>query len=506
MRIRDEVGVADDELTALVRSTRALAAMAPRGAEDLFLRLFALRASRQSQPGELLTPTGRLRRWAGELAGACASALRPYALAVARGLDPGSLDALSRLPPEVLEMGEWPVIEDLAIRLEHLAEADPALVAWTELWRLWRQGGGGADSYRMPGVLEATGWGMEPDPRLRSPTHPVVALFRLPRGLPGDRAPDPEAAAAMALAAPVLAATGLTRPPLPVWVRLVALSGVEARDAPRLEAHLAFRAATGMRPGPVRRHLSDLPPGRAERLWSVLGDLLAAGGSPTPEGAAALDRARSLLGVAQSEPPWEPEDDDEARPGPGLSLVPGGGGGERHRRGRGAVPGHVKEAFAEWVAGGCRGDRVVVGVIGTARPLHSVLRSVAACPDVLPGEARAVLGLGQGATYAEAARVVTRRVLEATLPAEEIDDLDSVQDARRFLGGIGPRQDRYDPDEPLGNLGWPVVIRGLLYRIDDEILIGMEGQPDLGWDEFDHSEARPVSPGVAAAERSRPRP
>src|SRR5947209_8764391 len=103
MRSRDEVNVVDDGLTALARSTLALAAIAPRGAGDLFLRL--------------------------------------------------------------------------ARRLERLVDADPALVAWADLWGMWREGGGGVDSFRIPGVLEAIGWGMEPDPRLRPPAHPTVALF-----------------------------------------------------------------------------------------------------------------------------------------------------------------------------------------------------------------------------------------------------------------------------------------------------------------------------------------
>jgi len=45
-----------------------------------------------------------------------------------------------------------------------------------------------------------------------------------------------------------------------------------------------------------------------------------------------------------------------------------------------------------------------------------------------------------------------------------------------------------------------VVIRGRLYRVDDEILIGLEGQPDLPWDDFDPGEARPAPPDVIGAE------
>jgi hypothetical protein len=133
-----------------------------------------------------------------------------------------------------------------------------------------------------------------------------------------------------------------------------------------------------------------------------------------------------------------------------------------------------------------------------------VLRSVGRCDEVPPDETRRFLQLDQGATYRDAAQEVTRRVLHGLLPAEDLDELDPPEEVDRFLAGIGPQDDRYDPSEPLINLGWPVVIRGLLYRVDDEILIGLEGQPDLDWDAFDHSEARPAPPEVLAAELNRP--
>jgi hypothetical protein len=47
---------------------------------------------------------------------------------------------------------------------------------------------------------------------------------------------------------------------------------------------------------------------------------------------------------------------------------------------------------------------------------------------------------------------------------------------------------------------------GLLYRVDAEVLIGMVGQPDLRWDEFDPSEVRPAPPEVVAADASRSHP
>ena len=485
---------------AAARSSPHFAAMVPRGTEELFYALFGKRAATHPRPDDLLTPTGRLRRWASDLGAACAAELRPYSFALSRGLDPGSLAALSRVPTEILRMGEWPTLDRLAPRLEHLADTDPAVVEWSELWEMWVDGGGEAEPYRIPGVLEALGWGMEPDPRLGPPVHPVVALFMLPPGPTPDRTPAREAVPVMALAAPVLAATGVVFPPLPMWVRLVAISEVEATDAPRMEAHLAFRAAVRMRPGPVRRRLRDLPPRRVERLWSVLRDLAAAGGPPSAEAMAALDRAGSLLGFAPPDPLGDLPNEEGARPSSVLRLVSGGDRGHRRRGDGGGVPSHVKEAFAEWVVGGCRGDRLVVGVLGTERPLQSVLRSVAGCSEPLPAQACDVLRLEEGETYADAARLVTRLVLEGTLPNETIDELNPDEEVDEFLARLGPQDDRYDPSEPLANLGWPVVIRGRLYRVDDEILIGLEGQPDLPWDDFDPGEARPAPPDVIGAE------
>ena len=74
------------------------------------------------------------------------------------------------------------------------------------------------------------------------------------------------------------------------------------------------------------------------------------------------------------------------------------------------------------------------------------------------------------------------------------------------MASLGPEEDVYDSERPLENLGWPVVIRGLLYRVDDERLLGTEGQPDLRWDEFDPSEAVPAPPEVIVAEGLRPVP
>ena len=92
--------------------------------------------------------------------------------------------------------------------------------------------------------------------------------------------------------------------------------------------------------------------------------------------------------------------------------------------------------------------RSTPGPSGERRDLPRQLRSVAGCPEPLPTPACDVLRLGEGATYSEAARVVTRRVLEGTLPAEDLDELDPVEDVDAFLAGIGPQDDRYTRTSP----------------------------------------------------------
>ncbi len=328
---------------------------------------------------------------------------------------------------------------------------------------------------------------------------------RLPPG-GGELTPDRAARPPFALAATVLHAAGLVLPPLPAWIRLVAISDLAPEEAPRMEAHLAFRAASGRRAGPVRAPLGEWPAERRRRLGRILVDMAVTPGVPPGENVlGSLERAYGLLGLpafalgrdvasrlgpdsmttAVEGPP--PRAAGSGSPPPGQTA--GGGKARTARvRGRGPVPAHLKEAFDAWVDGGWRGEDVPVGSLGWTRPVGSVLRSLAGCEDPFPPERCELLDLPAGSTYADAAEEVRNR----------LDAMDEVDAAN---GPSWMENDVYDPEEPMLNPGWPTVIRGMLYRIGDEVLEGMQGQPDLAWDEVEPGEALPPPEDVLAAER-----
>jgi hypothetical protein len=198
-----------------------------------------------------------------------------------------------------------------------------------------------------------------------------------------------------------------TLPPLPPWIRLLAVAQVEAGDAPRLEAHLMFRASVGMRPGPVHRRLCHLSAERVEAVWSVLRDLAHADGPPNPRAAEALRRAGIHLRTGWGKAPVISDHEEGGVGARSRKTTPAGPSHHRSAP-RSTVPEHVLEAFLEWVAGSRRGDRIAVGVLGYERPVHSILRSVAASSEPLPAEVRKALGLAKWAMYRDAARLVMR--------------------------------------------------------------------------------------------------
>src|SRR6266567_7737055 len=80
--------------------------------------------------------------------------------------------------------------------------------------------------------------------------------------------------------------------PISLWITLVALSGIPPGEIPRMDAHLAYRVATGMRPGPVRGPLGELARDRRRRLGRALVEAVAHPGTEPGEGVlAALVRA-----------------------------------------------------------------------------------------------------------------------------------------------------------------------------------------------------------------------
>ncbi len=490
---RPSVPSPSGDAEALARTGPLLRYLVPRGAEEEFALLFGMRAEGLDEAwGRLSGWTLSRRLWA--VAESCAGGVRPYASEVARGTPRGSLEALSRLPVELLRGMQAPALGALRARLEALLGQDAAVIGWPQLWEAWWEGGGQGSPWRVAVVLEALGVGMEPDPRLgRGSTE--VALFALAEGAsPGPEVPHRASRPLFALVAPVLAAAGLAAPPLPLWVTMVALSGIPAWDIPRMEAHLAYRMAARMRAGPVRAPLGDMGWEDRHRLGLALLEAVCDPGAAPAEGVlAALGGAYGLLGLHPRVlrrdlrarlGPEAPGDDPRAEEEEPAHRA------RRRPRKRPGVPAQVREAFEDWVRGGCRGEDLPVGGLGATRPLGSVLRSLARCSELLPPECCVALQVPDGSTYAEGARVIQ-------------DGIRAVQDVDAMLAPLYARWDVYDPSDPLGNLGWPVLIGGMLYRVDDEVLQGMQGQHDLSWEGLDLSEVLPAPPEAIAAERER---
>src|SRR5207253_1461014 len=129
-------------------------------------RLFGLRAQGTARAWDDGVTSGwRLSRRLWAVADCCARDVRPYASDVARGHPPGSLEALSRLPPELLDDRRYPGLPRLRGRLGALASPGPVLLRWSELWEPWERGEGGTDPLRLARLLEALGFALEPDPR-----------------------------------------------------------------------------------------------------------------------------------------------------------------------------------------------------------------------------------------------------------------------------------------------------------------------------------------------------
>src|SRR6266571_1950066 len=117
-------GTADLEAFALTDPLLRL--LAPYGRIEELARLFALRAAGMEEGWGGPEASGwRLSRRLWAVADACASAIRPYASAVARGHHPGSLEALARLPVELLDERRSPALSRLRTDLEALQPSGP---------------------------------------------------------------------------------------------------------------------------------------------------------------------------------------------------------------------------------------------------------------------------------------------------------------------------------------------------------------------------------------------
>jgi hypothetical protein len=77
------------------------------------------------------------------------------------------------------------------------------------------------------------------------------------------------------------------------------------------------------------------------------------------------------------------------------------------RRG-GHAPGHLREAFVDWVDGGAEAETVVVGYAETEMPIGWLLGVLWNCPDIMPSDLCRELDMLQGSTYAQAVRRLKR--------------------------------------------------------------------------------------------------
>jgi hypothetical protein len=79
----------------------------------------------------------------------------------------------------------------------------------------------------------------------------------------------------------------------------------------------------------------------------------------------------------------------------------------RYKPNRGGhAPGHLRDAFLEYLDEGSESDTVVVGEEERVVPLRWLIGQLWNCTDVLPSEYCSMLELEQGSTYAQAVRKI----------------------------------------------------------------------------------------------------
>jgi hypothetical protein len=75
----------------------------------------------------------------------------------------------------------------------------------------------------------------------------------------------------------------------------------------------------------------------------------------------------------------------------------------------GHAPGHLRDAFLEYLDGDLESEVVTIGYEGKVMPLRWLLGQLWNCTDTLPGEYCAELELTPGSTYAQAVRKIARQ-------------------------------------------------------------------------------------------------
>ena len=76
----------------------------------------------------------------------------------------------------------------------------------------------------------------------------------------------------------------------------------------------------------------------------------------------------------------------------------------------GHAPGHLREAFTEWVEAGCDADGITVeiGYVEKPKPVRWIVGQLWNCTDVMPAYVCETLDLRRGSTYATGVRSLAR--------------------------------------------------------------------------------------------------
>lgn len=221
--------------------------------------------------------------------------------------NPQSLEGASLLPPELIS----PTADRFApfdrwIR-QHLTDPRGTVMSSASLISRWTSSTAEkltkAQSSSLAVMLEALGYGIEPDvryggPMLRAST-PIV-LFKLERASPADPSPEFNIAKTVVhLSAAVASADSSTTAE---EVRVLhehvdAILGIPAGEQDRLYAYLVWLNAQPVRLTGLQKHIQAMPADQRAATGDLLLTVIAADGAATPDEIKLLTRIYKMLGL-----------------------------------------------------------------------------------------------------------------------------------------------------------------------------------------------------------------
>ncbi|MCB2263071.1 MAG: TerB N-terminal domain-containing protein [Candidatus Thiosymbion ectosymbiont of Robbea hypermnestra] len=235
----------------------------------------------------------RPKRTFQELADSCVEDLAPYSRWLGKNPDdPHALPGLALLPKELLRECRVPTMEGFIARLDWtVSGGDAGMLGATELFQVWptsRQDRfSKPEAVRLFQLLEALGYGIEPDVRFGSPRltrDRRIVLFPLSPDAPSAPSVEyAEAATLLLLAAQVCHADGVSEEEETHLERLIEerlrLSGPEQL---RLRAYLRFLVANPIDTSGLKKRLEQLHRADAESVADLLVEVAAADGRVDP--------------------------------------------------------------------------------------------------------------------------------------------------------------------------------------------------------------------------------